>query len=405
MTLSIPANWADDFFDAIDFGAVGEVYGKLAADPVGGGRASVVFPGVSRRRVEAHIREVRRRGLRFNYLLNATCLGNAELSRRGQRRIRALLDWIGETGADTVTVALPQLASLVRRHYPSLRLAVSTNVMADNLDRVRFWEGLGAQQITLSYTDVNRDFAELRHLAAHARCELQLIVNLICRRHCPVQALHANFHSHASQSGAGPWRGRTLPLDVHCLRCAAHSFTDPTEVIRSHWIRPEDLARYEAAGIARFKLVERGMNTADLSRIVAAYTARRYDGNLMDLIPTMSKYRYLATPGRMHFLRHFLGAGGARPLRLLQLARRMEALRARPDYFTAFGLYVDNRMLDGFLDRFERRDCRQTLCEACGYCAQWARRAVRPLGDPADREAAGRVLAGVVDEAETGGLF
>lgn len=397
--LAIPANWAEDFLEQVDFSAVGEVYGKLPHDEVGGGRASVLFLPVSRRFAARQIGAIRARGMRFNYLLNATCLDNREFSRAGRNRIRRLLDWISEAGADTVTLGLPQLVTLVKKEYPHLRVAITTNVMADNLERVRYWEEWGADQITLSYTDLNRDFGELRRIAAHARCEIVLLCNLICRRFCPFQSLHANFHSHASQSGHG---GGRFPLDFYCLHCAAHSFTEPVEILRSPWIRPEDLALYEAAGLRRFKLAERGLRTPELARIVRAYTERRYDGNLLDLIPSLSKYRFVTEASPWHWLRYYAAVHRVRAGALLRQWRRWQALRAQADFARNFGLHVDNAKLDGFLAPFQADGCRGRLCEECGHCARWAARAVRVEGDPAQREAAVRTAREFVDELATG---
>ena len=96
--LSIPTNWAEDFFEQVELSAIGEIYGKLPHDAVGGGRADVMFLSLPRRAAARHIAAVRRRGIRFNYLLNATCLDNREFNRAGRNRIRRLLDSLAETG-------------------------------------------------------------------------------------------------------------------------------------------------------------------------------------------------------------------------------------------------------------------------------------------------------------------
>ena len=35
---------------------------------------------------------------------------------------------------------------------------------------------------------------------------------------------------------------------------------------------------------------------------------------------------------------------------------------------------IDNRSLNGFMDRFLREGCQDTDCDACRYCHQWADR-------------------------------
>jgi hypothetical protein len=46
-------------------------------------------------------------------------------------------------------------------------------------------------------------------------------------------------------------------------------------------------------------------------------------------------------------------------------------------------VYIDNSQLAGFIPGFRDRDCRKTDCGACGWCASYARKAVKI--DPAYR--------------------
>jgi len=75
---------------------------------------------------------------------------------------------------------------------------------------------------------------------------------------------------------------RTTParffIDYCFMRCSRVRLTDPSQFIKSAWIRPEDLAVYEAMGYTSFKLLERGIPSAELLRRVKAYSERRFDG-------------------------------------------------------------------------------------------------------------------------------
>jgi len=55
------------------------------------------------------------------------------------------------------------------------------------------------------------------------------------------------------------------------------------ELLKSPWIRPEDIRHYEAIGYERFKITERFKRTPLLLENVRVYENRRYDGNLLDL--------------------------------------------------------------------------------------------------------------------------
>ena len=372
MRLTIPTNFDSDFFDKIDFSNVTEVYGKMPADAVGGGRASVNFFDLSRSKFVDHVKEVRSKKISFNYLLNATCMNNWEFTRQGHRQIRKLLDFVSDIGVDIVTVALPQLVELIRKHYPHFRISISTNVMVNNMERVRSWEDLGIDQITLSYSDVNRDFGELKRILKYAKCEVQTICNLICRKSCPYQTLHGNYHSHASQK----YNKDGFAIDYYCYTCIFRFFTNPVEIMRSGWIRPEDLHYYESIGLDKFKLVERGITTDHLARIVSAYTNRKYDGNFMDLLPTMSKYKTMDNMKLGHGIKHFLKPHKVNMRAMMRILKDLNAIKENRDFYNNIGIYMDNKSLDGFLDRFARKSCRDTFCDECSYCAKWAQKSI-----------------------------
>jgi collagenase-like PrtC family protease len=228
-----------------------------------------------------------------------------------------------------------------------------------------------------------------------------LICNLICRKHCPFQAQHANFHSHASQT---KHVNKRLPLDYYCIYCLARNFSTPEDIVRAQWIRPEDLELYENIGIEHFKLAERGMNTDDLALIVNAYTQRSYDGNFMDLIPSMSKYEYITHPSTGHFMKYL---GQFRKVRLKTVRKSLKAVMALKDmsaFYKDLGIYIDNKALDGFAKYFTTHQCRETVCEECSYCDKWAKKVVQ-IKDEKQREHAVDVFENILSTLTSDALY
>ncbi|MFQ5519906.1 MAG: U32 family peptidase [Candidatus Methylomirabilia bacterium] len=385
MRLSVATNFEPELVEALKGYPVHELFGKLPVDPLGGGRASYMLAPLSKRGLAAHVREAHRHGIRFNYLLNAACLDNREWTRRGQRQIRSLLDWLVEMGVDAVTVSLPYLLDLIKRSYPQLRVTVGVFAGVDHVEKARMWEELGADCITLESLSVNRRFSLLASLRKSVECDLMLLVNTNCLQFCPFARAHMVALSHASQAGH-PSRG--FLLDYCFLRCSRMKLTDPVNYIRSDWIRPEDLREYEALGYDRFKLAERNAPTEIMARRVRAYSEGRYDGNLLDLVQGWgfqsgrAPSRYFGR-GLFWSLRTFLRPWAINPLRLVKIRRLAEAqgmlspLRREPP------VVIDNRALDGFLKFFFDVDCHERDCEECRYCYRVAERAVRV--DPAWR--------------------
>jgi collagenase-like PrtC family protease len=380
LRFALPMNWQPDYFIAIPFDHVGEIYGKLREDYPGGGKSSMAQAQPTRQEVADAVKETHSRGMEFNYLLNATCIGNHELTRRGYRNIRKLLDWLSLCKVDCLTVALPFLLEMIKKHYPHFRVAVSTQAAVDTLEHVCYWQDLGADSITLSHVSINRDFRELRRITEHARCQLQLIANMICKRRCPSVTLHGNFNAHASQTFAATNR---YNMDYYFVACLARNFSNPLSIIKSNWIRPEDLAVYEELGIHRFKIAERGLTTAALARIAGAYEQRGYSGNFMDLVPTMSKYIFMQKGKYARSMKELFRMPYVNIFRMRDALKRMSELRKSAPYYESLGIVIDNRKLDGVLKTFMEKDCLQRSCEGCGYCERLAADAVEVSGPQA----------------------
>jgi len=235
-----------------------ELFGKLPVDFLGGGRASYMLCPLPKRALAAHVRDAHRHGIRFNYLLNAACFDNREWTRKGQREIRCLLDWLAEMEVDGVTVSLPYLLDLIKRRYPQFRVTVGVFAGVDHVQKAKMWEELGADCVTLESLSVNRRFSLLASLRKSVTCDLMLLVNTNCLQSCPFSQAHMVALSHASQAGH---RSRGFLLDYCFFRCSQMKLADPVNYIRSDWIRPEDLRYYETLGYDRFKLAERDLPT------------------------------------------------------------------------------------------------------------------------------------------------
>ncbi len=118
MKISVGTNFQDDYIDGIKKFQVKEVYGKLTADFIGGGRPSFMLPVIRKKKLELFIKELHRNGIQFNYLLNSTCLSNLEVTKKGYNKIRRDLDWLSKIGTDSITVAIAHLGKIIKKHYP-----------------------------------------------------------------------------------------------------------------------------------------------------------------------------------------------------------------------------------------------------------------------------------------------
>ncbi|MFA6357362.1 MAG: U32 family peptidase [Candidatus Omnitrophota bacterium] len=363
LKITIPTNWEDDLISGVNKSPVDELYGKLTKDFIGGGRPSSNIPQVDQKKAASHISRIHKSGLKFNYLLNATCLNNVELTTRGQKEIRYLLDWLNELGVQRCTVAIPYLLELIKKQYPKFKVYVSTSARVDSLERAKHWEDLGADGIIFDSVSVNRNFRLIRQLRDGLKCELTLIANVNCLYECPFKNYHCLAISHASQSISC---GKGFFLDYSSLMCGYFRVKNPVNFIRADWIRPEDISLYENVGIDRIKLVDRSMPTEFITAITTAYVNRRYEGNLLDLFANCRKkimYNKFTLFRKLKYFFH--------PLRI----NLYQVSKIRDLTFDFF--YIDNRSLDGFLDYFVKNDCTLKSCQDCKHCQALADKVIQ----------------------------
>ncbi len=357
---SVATNFDDDLPRRLAGLEVEELFGACDDSPLGHGRPRAVTPPVSWRQLERHVRHCREAGIGFNLLLNPLCLEGREESVRLEKQLRKTFARAVDLGVTATTVAHPWLVTLARE--TPLRIRASVFVGITTVEQGQYWETLGAHVLALDTHVVSRDFERIRRIATATRAALELPVNIGCLLRCPLARTHAARLSHSSRPGA-------QPVDPCVLWCRAQKRSDPLNLIRADFIRPEDLDRYRALGVHRFKIVDRACSTEALVERVQAYHRRRWDGDLLELLgPRGAPPR----PRRLPVLD---------ALRHLGLRRSVALLREAPRLMeTTLPWIVDN---DALGDLLLPRGCKATDCETCGHCGRVVARAVRPRS-PAD---------------------
>jgi collagenase-like PrtC family protease len=404
MRLSLATNFDPRLIEEVRGTPVVELFGKLREDAVGGGRAPYQLAPVTRKEIERHVRHAREGGIGFNYLLNASCLGNAEITRSGQRGIEELAGWLCDIGVESVTVASPVLLRLLKTRFPRLKVRISVFGGVDRVRKAQMWEEMGADCIVLDSILVNRELGALAAIRKGISCDLELLVNNNCLSACAMSPSHMNALSHAGQRGHG---NDGFLIDWCFLRCAEMKLRDPVNYIRSEWIRPEDLAVYEELGYDLFKVAERDIPTRLLVARAKAYAARRYDGNLLDLIQPYGfgggEETDLRRKGIGWLLRFAFRPRLVNPARMLPLKRLAELLGMIRPFAGEPPVFVDNRSLDGFIARFREKGCRDVDCDQCRWCHDFAAKAVRV--DAAHRERALRAFEDLFRSIDGGEMW
>ncbi|MBM4324009.1 MAG: hypothetical protein FJ115_10660 [Deltaproteobacteria bacterium] len=352
MKLRVGTNWEFDLLDALKGTSVDALFGKLPFDVIGGARPGFVLPQVDRKFIEKYILACHEKGIEFSYLLNAPCLGNLQYSRKGYGQIIDLIEWVEHSGADSVVVGVPYLIDLIRKRFPRLKIKASTTARVNTVRKALQYEDMGVEEIIID-EHINREFKTLEAIRKAVKCNLEILVNNICLWQCPYNYEHVNHDGHASREGE---EEANCYLQYPGYLCLYRKLTEPVELLKSPWIRPEDLPHYEALGYDRFKITERFKRTLLLVEHVKAYENRRYDGNVLDLFTLPRKGAF--TP--LH-LEYFIKPEHVNIMKISELEKVFD-LEVRQL------IQMDNRKLDGFIEHFKKMDCNQTSCSQCLYC-------------------------------------
>ncbi len=363
---SVGTNFDPELIKQIKDCNVYEVYGKMTADAVGGGRPSFLLGNITPQTLRRAVQQAHQNKIEFNYLLNTTCMGNAEITSRGKKELANLLDLLTRCKVDTVTVAIPYLAIFIRKNYPVLKIDVSTFAGVNNLKKLEQWQALGVNTITLDIS-ANRDFRFLKQAAKTSKGSIKLMVNQCCRPDCMHFNHHANIISHQSTT-----RDKQFPLEYCSFNCKYDRIKDPGILLKSPWIRPEDLQYYNKLGLNKFKIVQRQDPTEKICRTVRAYFNGEYQGNLLDIMNFVLNLKKiepaLLNNKLLKYIKYFFKPATFSLKKLYTISKLVN---------DEFGLVINNQKLNGFIDFFIKNNCAVKACDQCGYCPKWAKKVVR----------------------------
>lgn len=225
---------------------------------------------------------VRKEGIRVNLLLNSICEGSDWYSTEA---LKSTMNYLKraheELGVEAITIANPLYIREVRKRFPNLEICASVLGDIDCVQKAVIFRKAGADVITPD-VDINRDLDLLKRIKDATHAEIKLMVNEGCLFRCAFRKFHFNYISHKSRKPDMPG-GIKAEDNVFSLNCIQLSKSDPSQLLKSGWIRPEDTSKYEQI-TNYFKLVGRTSSKSMLVRSFEAYLNESWDGDLLELM-------------------------------------------------------------------------------------------------------------------------
>lgn len=297
--------------------AVTNMYGALSGEAIGNGRSQNKILKIARDDAKRFGQAVRTKGIRFNYLLNNSIPFG---TKPNEDRVREYIDWIVyEFKPDALVIASPDLMNIIRRNYGDIPIHISTIAGVLDTKGIDRYLEFSPEKVVV-HNDMARNFRTLGRVIEYTNnlgIRLEIMCTESCLRECPWMDNHRDLISVG---------GDDSPLQC---KCNCQKISEPSEILRANFIRPEDLIFYEDMGINSFKITGRSKPAKWLPLVTRAYLDRDFNGNL---------------------------------IRLLGIDPNLKA----EDW-----LYINNKALNGFIESFPRTGLPKDELE---YCSAWAKR-------------------------------
>ena len=121
MRYLVACNWDPGLLDRIDCPEVSSLFGGLPDSVISSGRPSSQIRPVPRTQVKQYIARVHEKKWSFDYNVNASCLGNHEVSQKGFGLVMKYLEGLVDLGIDALTISNTNLIGMVKKNFPKIR--------------------------------------------------------------------------------------------------------------------------------------------------------------------------------------------------------------------------------------------------------------------------------------------
>jgi len=227
------------------------------------------------------VKRIRQEGIRVNLLMNSVCESDDWYT---SNVLKANMNYLerafNECQVEAITIANPLYIREVRRRFPQVEICASVLGDIDSVHKALIYKKAGADVITPD-VNINRNVRVLKEIVARTGVELKLMVNEGCLFRCPFRKFHFNYISHKSRNpGESGGKGEDNVFSQNCIQLTK---SDPSQLLKSGWIRPEDTGRYEGVSTF-FKLVGRSSSRSMIIRCLDAYMKQCWDGDLLELM-------------------------------------------------------------------------------------------------------------------------
>ncbi|MBO5922905.1 MAG: hypothetical protein J6Q81_00190, partial [Lentisphaeria bacterium] len=179
---------------------------------------------------------------------------------------------------EIITTTSPFVADTVKTRYNNIEIRASVNMRIDSLTAIEYL----ADKFDSFYLrrDLQRDLETVALFADWSKQhnkKLCILANSGCLRNCPYQTFHDNLVAHDSLLRK---KENVKDFIPHLCWARYQGGNNIEDFLRSSWIRPENVKRYESY-CSLMKLATRQHSNPRM--VMAAYCNGSFSGNVLDL--------------------------------------------------------------------------------------------------------------------------
>lgn len=329
---------------------IDNIYGSFPRSVLGHARSPATVPKIDDSTFKDYVQGVRKLGIDFHFTLNNIWANGRERDPANQPLIKRYIEHLIDSGVSGLIIANAYLMKLVREWFGNVKIIASINLKIDSDFLVKRYLELGADSIVLD-REIYRNIPLLKSLFQKYPERFVLLANSTCLLGCPLQTYHSLENGFLSmetdQTGDidADYHDRTsraIISENFCFEYCVEQYTrDPALLLKTPWIRPEDIPKYSQIGANHFKIQGRTMSIVSQVELLNAYMLRRTPGD--DLFFIWPKFKKVL---ENHLVKNAIDDGGSK-------------------------LSISNTILNEshFIEHFFRKedDCRKG-CHACKFC-------------------------------------
>ncbi len=215
-------------------------------------------------------------------IMNATCEGENTWDKFHMLKLIKFIKKLHMRWLTSITLTNMLYAPFFRKALPKIIIYSSINCYLKSVEQAIYFKDLWIDILTID-RDINRDIELIKNIKDRTWLPIQMLLNEGCFSNCPYRHTHFNIAAHRVDYNTEERIHNGKYNLIEDYSCVPMVHKNRKLIFRAPFIRPEDLIHYQDI-VDVFKLDTRPESTERIRKMLDAYIAWTYHGDLKDII-------------------------------------------------------------------------------------------------------------------------